>query len=61
MKYRKIVVNIETYYDEVFYTIDIQVKKWYGWVTIKTMESNDLKYLNIEADDILDKLESNVY
>lgn len=48
MKYRYLIVNTEMveYPDDALYPIDtavIQVKKWFKWITIKTIEGEPLK------------------
>lgn len=51
-KYRKLLIDDQ----DSIYTIIIQCKKWYGWVTIKTIEEYDLEYANIQADEIIEML-----
>ena len=60
MKYRKMIVNCDRMCDNCWFTIIVQVKKWYGWVTVKTMESNDYEYIHNCADEILDKLNEQI-
>lgn len=52
-KYRSILVDDQ----DGFYTINIQVKLWFGWQTIKIMEHTDLDYLKLCAAELLDKLD----
>lgn len=54
--YRRILVDDQ----EGVYTILIQMKKWYGWTTIKSMCSDDLHYLNNCAVELLEKLNEEI-
>ena len=59
-KYR---INIYGLLDHIF---DVQVKKWYGWVTIKSFHANismngmiieNIRYCKMQAKELLEKLE----
>lgn len=59
-KYR---INIYGLLDHIF---DVQVKKWYGWVTIKSFHADismdgmiidNIRYCKIRAKELLEKLE----
>jgi hypothetical protein len=52
MKYRKLLIDNQ----DGFYTLNIQVKLWFGWQTIKVMEHEDLQYLDLCASELIDKL-----
>lgn len=49
MKYRSLVVDIDKNY---FTTIIIQVKRWFGWTTIKTIEKPYIEAID-ESDALL--------
>ena len=55
-KFRKVLVDNQ----EGIYTMNIEYKTWYGWITIKILEDSDLDYLNLCADEILEKLNSKI-
>ena len=50
--YRKLLIDDQ----ENCWTIIVQVKKWYGWVTVKEFIGEDLQYVNLCAIELLDKL-----
>lgn len=52
MKYRHIIVD----FSDGWYTSIIQCRKWYGWVTIKTIESPNLSDLREKSNQIMDLL-----
>lgn len=54
-KFRKLVFQ-----DFNTYSAYIQYKTWYGWITIKYLESDDLDYLQLCADEILEKLNETI-
>lgn len=56
MKYRRILVDDQN----GWYTINIQVKLWFGWQTIKIMEHSDLDYLNLCVSELMDKLNETI-
>ena len=56
MKYRKLVIDKT----EGIYTGIIQVHKFLQWVTIKTMETDDLEYLHNCMDEILEMLNKQI-
>lgn len=56
MKYRKLVVDKT----DGFYTGIVQVHKLFHWVTIKTMETNDLSYLHLCMDELLEMLNKEI-
>lgn len=49
-KYRTILIHSDYINDLHYVTYIVQVKKWYGWVTIKTVDGPE--------DDVYDKLDS---
>lgn len=55
MKYRIIPVSREQYMDVVLATNIIQVKKWYGWVTFKTIEGIE-EYVDKYCENLLNIL-----
>lgn len=52
-KYRKLIVDSTN----DIYTGIVQVHKPFHWVTIKTFNSDDLKYLHLCMDELLEFLE----
>lgn len=52
MKYRKLLVDDQ----DGLFTMLIQYKTFFGWKTIKVLEEEDLEYLDILADEILEVL-----
>lgn len=55
-RYRTLIVDLT---DE-WYTIVIQVKKWYGWVTFKTIESNQKEVAMNHCNQIMKLLETDL-
>lgn len=55
-KYRKLVID----YSDFLYTGIVQVHKPFHWVTIKYFESDDLEYLNLCMDELLEMLEQDI-
>lgn len=56
---RKFRIKIRGVYDHIF---DVQMKMWYGWITIKSFKSNSIAPDCIDyawelAKELLDKLE----
>lgn len=52
-------IKIRGVYDHIF---DVQMKTWYGWITIKSFKSNGIapdciEYAKELAKELLDKLE----
>ena len=56
MKYRKLIIDKS----EGIYTGIIQVYKAFHWITIKQMESQDLEYLHLCLDELLELLERDI-
>lgn len=54
MKYDGFLVD----YSEGIYTGIIRVKKWFGWVTIKTIESDDDEYILNYIEEVIELLEN---
>lgn len=65
MKYKKQIFSMQ-YYDNysrtwyLGYVAYIQVKRFFGWITIKRMESSDKDYLNLCADELIEKLNEEI-
>ena len=56
---KKFRIKIRGVYDHIF---DVQMKMWYGWITIKSFKSNSIApdcidYAKELAKELLDKLE----
>lgn len=54
-KFRKLIFQ-----DFDNYSAYIQYKTWYGWITIKYLEDDDLDYLELCTDEILEKLNETI-
>ena len=55
MKYRDIKLDCEYLLGECYITCAIQVKKWYGWVTIRYVEG-EASFVDNKVEKILQEL-----
>ena len=55
MKYRAIKLDCEYLLGECYITCAIQVKKWYGWVTIRYVEG-EASFVDNKVEKILQEL-----